>query len=59
MLLAGTVVADAFYQQPEVTILRFYAMDVTMTDRLRPFLGRPPRGLTLRGTLAALLSRKP
>jgi lycopene beta-cyclase len=44
-----------FYRQPEATILRFYAMDLTMADRLRPFLGRPPRGLTLRGTLAALL----
>ena len=49
---------ELFYRQPAETILRFYAMDLTMTDRLRPFLGRPPRGLTLRGTLAALLPRK-
>jgi lycopene beta-cyclase len=46
-----------FYQQPDEMIFRFYAMDVTLADRLRLFAGRAPRGLTLRGTLAALLGR--
>ena len=46
-----------FYRQPDEMILRFYAMDVTLADRLRLFAGRAPRGLTLRGTLAALLGR--
>jgi lycopene beta-cyclase len=45
---------ELFYRQPEDMILRFYAMDVTMGDRLRLFVGRPPRGLSLRATLAAL-----
>ena len=49
---------EIFYRQPEEMVLRFYAMDVTVADRLRLFLGRAPRGLTLRGTLAALLPRK-
>jgi lycopene beta-cyclase len=46
-----------FYQQPDEMIFRFYAMDVTLGDRLRMFAGRPPRGLSLRGTLTALLRR--
>ena len=33
---------ELFYRQPEAMILRFYAMDVTVGDRLRLFLGRPP-----------------
>jgi lycopene beta-cyclase len=44
-----------FYQQPEDMILRFYAMDVTTADRLRMFLGRPPRGFSLRAAVTALL----
>jgi lycopene beta-cyclase len=48
---------QVFYQQTDEMILRFYAMDVSAADRLRLFLGRPPRGLTLRGTLAALFAR--
>jgi len=48
---------ELFYRQPEDMILRFYAMDVTMTQRLRLFTGRPPRGLSLRAALAALLPR--
>lgn len=38
-------------------ILRIYATDVTVTDRLRLFVGRAPRGLSLRAALAALLDR--
>lgn len=46
-----------FYRQPDEMILRFYAMDVTLADRLRMFVGRPPRGLSLKAALAALLAR--
>jgi lycopene beta-cyclase len=46
-----------FYRQPDEMIFRFYAMDVTLGDRLRMFAGRPPGGLSLRGTLTALLRR--
>jgi lycopene beta-cyclase len=45
-----------FYRQPEEMILRFYAMDVTAADRLRLFLGRPPRGLSWRAALATFLA---
>jgi lycopene beta-cyclase len=47
-----------FYRQPDEMILRFYAMDVTLADRLRMFVGRPPRGLSLKAALAALLARQ-
>jgi lycopene beta-cyclase len=40
-----------FYRLPTTTIERFYAMDITMADRLRLVVGRPPAGLSL---LAAL-----
>jgi lycopene beta-cyclase len=46
---------ELFYRQPDEMIFRFYAMEVTLADRLRMFVGRPPRGLSLRATLAALL----
>ena len=48
---------ELFYRQSDDMILRVYAMDVTATDRLRLFVGRAPRGLSLRAALAALLSR--
>ncbi|MBN2576477.1 MAG: lycopene beta-cyclase CrtY [Deltaproteobacteria bacterium] len=48
---------ELFYRQSEAMILRFYAMDVTLTDRLRLFAGRAPRGLSLRAALSALLPR--
>jgi lycopene beta-cyclase len=42
-------VLERFYRMPEATIRRFYALELTTFDRARFFLGRPPRGLSLRG----------
>ncbi len=41
-----------FYQLPEPTIRRFYALDLGALDRARILVGRPPRGLSLRARLA-------
>lgn len=41
-----------FYQLPDPTIRRFYAMDLGNLDRARLLVGRPPRGLSLRARLA-------
>jgi lycopene beta-cyclase len=41
-----------FYQLPEPTIRRFYALDLSALDRARILVGRPPRGLSLRARLA-------
>ena len=41
-----------FYQLPDPTIRRFYAMDLGTLDRARLLVGRPPRGLSLRARLA-------
>jgi lycopene beta-cyclase len=41
-----------FYQLPESTIRRFYAMELGTMDRARILVGRPPRGLSLRARLA-------
>jgi lycopene beta-cyclase len=38
---------ERFYRLPNATIERFYAMDITATDRLRLVVGRPPPGLRL------------
>ena len=46
---------ERFYRLPEATILRFYAMDFTLGDRLRLFAGGKPRGLSLRAALGELL----
>lgn len=40
-----------FYRLPEPCIERFYRMNATMGDKARFFLGRPPRGFTLRQLL--------
>ena len=45
-------VLERFYRLPEATIARFYALQLTAADRARILLGRPPRGLSLRGMLA-------
>ena len=46
-------VLERFYRLPEATIRRFYALELTMADRARLLLGRPPAGLSLpRGLLA-------
>lgn len=47
-------VFERFYRLPEATILRFYAMDVTLGDRVRLLVGRPPRGISLRSALGEL-----
>lgn len=41
-------VLERFYRLPEATIGRFYAMQLTLADRARLLLGRPPGGLSLR-----------
>ncbi|HVT08090.1 MAG TPA: lycopene beta-cyclase CrtY [Polyangia bacterium] len=45
-----------FYRLPADTIARFYAMDMTMRDRVRVVAGRPPRALSVRAALAAEVS---
>ncbi len=45
-----------FYRLPADTIARFYAMEMTMRDRLRLVAGRPPRAFSLRAALAAEVS---
>lgn len=40
-------VLSHFYRLPAETVERFYAMTMTPADRLRVFLGRPPRGFSL------------
>jgi lycopene beta-cyclase len=44
-------VLERFYRMPEPAIRRFYALELTRLDRARFFVGRPPRGLSLRGVL--------
>jgi lycopene beta-cyclase len=44
-------VLERFYRLPEDVIRRFYALELTPGDRARILLGRPPRGLSLRGLL--------
>lgn len=41
-----------FYQLPETTIRRFYALDLSAADQARLLLGRPPPGISLRARLA-------
>jgi lycopene beta-cyclase len=42
-------VLERFYREmPEGTIRRFYALDLTVRDRARLLLGRPPRGFSFR-----------
>lgn len=40
-------VFERFYQLPEETIRRFYALDMTISDRVRILSGRPPQGFSL------------
>ena len=42
------VLARFYREMPEDTIRRFYALDMTVGDRARLLLGRPPRGFSLR-----------
>jgi lycopene beta-cyclase len=47
-------VFERFYGLPEAVIERFYALTLTGLDRARLLIGRPPRGFSLRSTLAAV-----
>lgn len=47
-------VFERFYRLPEALIHRFYALELTRTDRARILLGAPPRGLSLRAALSNL-----
>jgi len=49
-------VIERFYHLEEPTLLRFYAMSLTLTDRLRIFCGRPPRGFSVRLALEGITS---
>ena len=40
-------VFERFYRLPEETIRRFYALEMTISDRIRILSGRPPRGFSL------------
>jgi lycopene beta-cyclase len=44
-------VLERFYRLPEPIIRRFYALDLSVADRLRIVVGRPPRGLSVRRAL--------
>lgn len=44
-------VLERFYRLPEDSIARFYALAFRRRDRLRLFLGRPPRGLSWRAVV--------
>jgi lycopene beta-cyclase len=48
-------VLERFYREmPDETIRRFYALDMTVADRARLLLGRPPRGFSFRLAWASL-----
>lgn len=49
-------VLERFYRLPERVIRNFYALQLTALDRARILFGRPPRGLSLRGTLGMEVS---
>jgi lycopene beta-cyclase len=44
-------VLSRFYRNSAAVIERFYALELSMVDRARIFVGRPPRGLSLRAAL--------
>lgn len=50
-------VFQRFYRLPEATIERFYAMDLTMLDRVRLLVGRPPQGISMRAALGEVFAR--
>lgn len=52
-------VFSRFYRLPESTIHRFYALELTRTDRARLLLGLPPRGFSLRRGWRALRGADP
>lgn len=46
-------VLEHFYRLPEDAIARFYALTFRRRDRVRLFVGRPPRGLSWRAVFGA------
>lgn len=44
-----------FYQRSPALIERFYALELTAMDRARMFMGRPPKGLSLRAALGGAI----
>jgi len=49
-------VLERFYRLSAETVARFYALELTAMDRARILLGRPPRGLSVRGLLGMEVS---
>jgi lycopene beta-cyclase len=48
---------ERFYKLPVESIRRFYALDLTASDRLRLVCGRPPRGFSFPRAVASGLAR--
>ena len=48
-------VFERFYKLPQSTIRRFYALEMTHTDRARMFLGKPPLGVSIKAMLREVL----
>jgi lycopene beta-cyclase len=48
---------ERFYRLPAESVRRFYALNLTRTDRLRLLCGRPPRGFSLPRALSHGFSR--
>ncbi len=44
-------VLERFYRLPEALVRRFYALELTALDKARIFVGRPPRGMSIRAAL--------
>jgi len=49
-------VLERFYRLSAEMVTRFYALELTAMDRARILLGRPPRGLSVRGMLGMEMS---
>jgi lycopene beta-cyclase len=49
-------VFERFYRLPEDLIERFYALSLSLPDRARILVGRPPRGFSIARALASALS---
>jgi lycopene beta-cyclase len=45
-------VLERFYRLPEPLIRRFYALELSATDRARIVVGRPPRGISWKAALS-------
>lgn len=49
-------VLERFHRLPDDVVERFYALDLTGADRLRVVCGAPPRGVSLRRALSAVIA---